>query len=165
MLKLEIGGIVKNKLGQFTKIVALKGGFVYFNGWHLKKDQAEKIEGTNGNSPVNERGFARAVGETLESDNAGAGTEVKATDAVKAYAAENAIDLTTVTGTGKDGAILKGDVKAAIEAREAEVAAMVDYTITEDTLDEFNAARADGMDEFKVGDVVKLSPEHPLLKK
>lgn len=165
MLKLKIGAIVQNKLKQFTKIVDLKNGFVYFNGWHLKREQAEKIEGVNGNSPVNERGFARAVGETLETDGADAGTEVKATDAVKAFAAENAIDLTTVTGTGAGGNILKKDVEAAIKAREAEVAAMVDYTITEDTLDEFNAARADGMDEFKVGDVVKLSPEHPLLKK
>lgn len=163
MLKLEIGGIVKNKIGQFTKIVDLKGGFVYFNGWHLKKDQAEKIEGTNGNSPMNERGFARAVGETLESDVQTNKVEIKATDAVKAYAAENGIDLATVTGTGAGGNILKGDVKAAIEAREAELAEMVDYTITEDTLEYFNASRAEGMDEFKVGDVVKLSPDHELL--
>lgn len=66
MLKLKVGDLVKNKLGQFTKVVALKSGFVYFNGWHLKKETAEKVEGTNGNSPVNERGFASAMGVDLE---------------------------------------------------------------------------------------------------
>jgi pyruvate/2-oxoglutarate dehydrogenase complex dihydrolipoamide acyltransferase (E2) component len=162
MLKLKVGEIVQNKLKQFTKIVALKSGFVYFNGWHLKKEQAEKTEGTNGNSPMNERGFARAVGQTLEADtaNAGAGTEVKATDAIKAFAAENGIDLATVTGTGAGGNILKKDVEAAIKAK----ADLVDFTVTEETVDELNAHLPDGAEPYKVGDVAKLSPDHELLK-
>lgn len=46
---------------------------------------------------------------------------------------------------------------------QAEIDAMVDYTITEETLEQFNAARAEGMEPFKVGDQVKLAPNHPLV--
>jgi len=42
--------------------------------------------------------------------------EPDATDAAKALAEENAIDLTAVIGTGKDGRITIGDVRALIEA-------------------------------------------------
>lgn len=68
MLKLKIGAVVKNKVGHFTKIVGLSNGFVYFNGWHLKKEMAEKVDGTNGTAPLNERGFARAIAQTLDTD-------------------------------------------------------------------------------------------------
>lgn len=163
MTKIEIGKVYKNHAGEFTKVTDYKNGFVYYNGWHFKKETAEETVGGNGAQIVNEYGFERALtgnGELTQETV----VDIKASDAVKAFATENAIDLATVVGTGAGGNIVKADVVAAIKAREAEVAAMVDYTITEETLDEFNAARADGMDEFKVGDVVKLSPEHPLLK-
>lgn len=40
-----------------------------------------------------------------------------ATEAAKELATENGIDLATITGTGKDGLIIKPDVEAAIEAK------------------------------------------------
>lgn len=40
--------------------------------------------------------------------------EIDATDEAKQLAANNGIDLATVTGTGKDGRILKSDVEALI---------------------------------------------------
>jgi len=43
--------------------------------------------------------------------------QVQASDVVKAYAAENNIDLATVTGTGANGNIIKKDVEAAIAAK------------------------------------------------
>lgn len=46
---------------------------------------------------------------------------------------------------------------------QAEIDSMVDYTITEETLEQFNASRAEGMEPFKVGDVVKLAKDHPIL--
>lgn len=46
---------------------------------------------------------------------------------------------------------------------KAEFDSMVDYTITEETLEQFNAARAEGMEPFKVGDAVKLAKDHPLV--
>lgn len=46
---------------------------------------------------------------------------------------------------------------------QEELDAMVDYTITEETLEEFNASLEEGMTPFKVGDVVKLAKDHPIL--
>lgn len=40
------------------------------------------------------------------------------TDDVKKLAEDNGIDVYSLTGTGKDGRILKGDVTAAIEAKK-----------------------------------------------
>lgn len=45
---------------------------------------------------------------------------IKASKKVKELAIQNDIDLTQVEGTGKDGAILKADVEAAIAARESD---------------------------------------------
>lgn len=42
--------------------------------------------------------------------------QVKASAAATKLAEENGIDLATITGTGKDGAISKPDVQAAIDA-------------------------------------------------
>lgn len=53
--------IVQNKHGHYTKIIAIKGGFVYFCGWHLKKEEAEKRQDSNGNQPINVVAFGRAV--------------------------------------------------------------------------------------------------------
>lgn len=129
MLKLEIGKVVQNKHGHYTKIIDLRNGFVYFNGWHLKEDEAKKRNDNNGNQPINETAFARAIGKEVkaaenngdDANNGGGNTdEVKASDAVKAFAAENDIDLATVTGTGANGNIVKKDVEAAIKARDEE---------------------------------------------
>ncbi len=43
--------------------------------------------------------------------------EIDATDAAKAFAEEQNIDLATVTGTGTEGRVTKDDVVAAVEAR------------------------------------------------
>jgi pyruvate/2-oxoglutarate dehydrogenase complex dihydrolipoamide acyltransferase (E2) component len=45
-------------------------------------------------------------------------TEPLASDAITAFAAEHNIDLSKITGTGKDGRIRKSDVEAIIEARD-----------------------------------------------
>ena len=50
-------------------------------------------------------------------------SEVKISAAVKKFAAENEIDPSQLTGTGKNGNVLKKDVQAAIDAREAAAAA------------------------------------------
>lgn len=39
-------------------------------------------------------------------------------DAIADFAAENNVDLSKVTGTGKDGRIRKSDVEAAIDAQD-----------------------------------------------
>ena len=42
--------------------------------------------------------------------------ELEVSDAARKLAEENSIDLTTIKGTGHNGAIIKADVEAAIEA-------------------------------------------------
>lgn len=45
-------------------------------------------------------------------------TELLISDAVAAFAEENGIDVTQVTGTGKEGRINKSDIEAAIKAQD-----------------------------------------------
>lgn len=45
---------------------------------------------------------------------------INATEAALALAEENGIDLKTITGSGKDGAITKPDVQAVVDALEAD---------------------------------------------
>ena len=159
---LEIGKVYESTQGSFTKVINLKAGFVYFNGWHLKKTAAEKKDTTNGATPINERGFLRAIGED---PNATKAVEApKLSDAVQKLVDDNGIDAATLVGTGKDGAVVVKDVKAAIAEREAAVDALVDFEVTEETLEELNKNLPDGADALKVGDTVKLDPEHELLK-
>lgn len=56
--------------------------------------------------------------ENSEGDDGG-GPKLNASEAAAKLAEENKIDLATVTGTGKDGAITKGDVQKAIDAAKA----------------------------------------------
>lgn len=46
--------------------------------------------------------------------------EPSVSEALAAFAAENDVDLATVTGTGKDGKIKKSDIEAVIAARVQE---------------------------------------------
>lgn len=48
------------------------------------------------------------------------GDEVKASEAARALAEEESIDLTEVEGTGADGQVTKPDVERAIQARDAD---------------------------------------------
>lgn len=129
MATIKKGAVVQNRHGHYTKVIDVKEGFVFFNGWHLKKAEAEKRDNNNGNQPINIVAFERAIGGKVEApkDTGNGGdedgddtTEVKASDAVKAFAAENDIDLSTVEGTGANGNIVKKDVEAAIKARDEE---------------------------------------------
>jgi len=171
--KLEVGKVYKNKYGQFTKVTDLKGGFVYFCGWHLKETEAAKRDTASGHQPLNVTAFGRLLDGKAAPAAAAATTngndvsnerlalleqacelyaqktgedarvsmwdgvsdeditarieeleamddaepQVQASDVVKAYAAENDIDLATVTGTGANGNIIKKDVEAAIAAK------------------------------------------------
>lgn len=133
-MKLKAGELVQNKYKQWTKIIAIKAGFVYFCGWHLKKTEAEKRDSAAGVQPLNETAFSRLLDgkvepvedaskvEKTDGDEGGDededGDEVQASDAVKAFAAEHDIDLTTIEGTGANGNIVKKDVEAAIKARD-----------------------------------------------
>jgi len=47
-----------------------------------------------------------------------AATDVDATQAALDHAAAEGIDISTIKGTGKDGKITKGDVEAAVAAKE-----------------------------------------------
>lgn len=58
-----------------------------------------------------------------------------------------------------------GGAKALTPAEQAEIDAMVDFTITKETLKEFNSNLPDGVAPFKVGEIVKLPADHSLLKK
>jgi 2-oxoglutarate dehydrogenase E2 component (dihydrolipoamide succinyltransferase) len=49
-------------------------------------------------------------------ENKVGGAEIDATDAARALAAENGIDLASVRGSGADGRITVGDVRAVLEA-------------------------------------------------
>lgn len=63
-----------------------------------------------------------AGAEVESTDPAGAGSDaptVDATDAAAKLAEAEKIDLSTVTGTGKDGRIVEGDVRKAIAERDA----------------------------------------------
>ena len=57
-----------------------------------------------------------AVSDGAESQSTPS-ADVDATDAAKAHAEENGIDLSTLTGSGKDGRVTKEDVEAAIQAK------------------------------------------------
>jgi hypothetical protein len=46
---------------------------------------------------------------------------------------------------------------------QAEIDAMVDFTVTEETLGELNANLPADKEPLKVGDVVKLAKDHPIL--
>lgn len=48
---------------------------------------------------------------------ADAGDDANATDAAAQLAADNNIDLASITGTGVDGRVTKADVQAAIDAK------------------------------------------------
>lgn len=66
---------------------------------------------------INKADFNPKIHEAFDGDESG--TEVKASKAVKEFAEENEVDLSQVTGTGKDGAITKKDVEKFIAARTA----------------------------------------------
>ena len=55
------GQIIQNRLGQFAKVIAIKGGFYYLTAWFSKKDQAEEAE--NRSAFVNGIGLARIMGD------------------------------------------------------------------------------------------------------
>lgn len=55
------GQIIQNRLGQFAKVIAIKGGFYYLTAWFSKKDQAQEAETRA--SFVNEIGLARITGD------------------------------------------------------------------------------------------------------
>lgn len=159
-MKLEIGKVVENRVGQFTKIINIKGSFVFFCGWHLRKTEAEKRKDANGTAPMNVRAFMRALGEEPEDAVSTTVEAPKLSDAVQKLVDDNGIDATTLVGTGANGAIIVKDVKAAIAERDA----MVDFEVTEETLEILNKNLPDGAEALAVGDIVKLDPEHELLK-
>lgn len=110
-IKLEVGKVYKNRIGQFTKVVRLDNDFVYSNGWHFKEEMAQVVEGTNGTHPVNEPGFLRALGECEE-----------------------------------------------VEAEPE----LVDYTVVEGDIEKLSPDVVEKND-IKVGDVLKLRPDHELI--
>jgi pyruvate/2-oxoglutarate dehydrogenase complex dihydrolipoamide acyltransferase (E2) component len=63
-------------------------------------------------------GRVRAAGTYLTRDMKPADTELLISDSVREYAQENGIDPETVTGTGKDGRVLKSDIQDAIQAKK-----------------------------------------------
>lgn len=65
----KVGQVVQNRLGQFAKIIAIKGGVIHFAGWFPKKDTASKAE--NATSFLNQWGLARAMGEADQITNPG----------------------------------------------------------------------------------------------
>ncbi len=62
-----------------------------------------------------------------------------------------------------EGSTTAPEVVTPTPEEQAEIDSMVDYTITEETLEQFNASRVEGMEPFKVGDVVKLAKDHPIV--
>ncbi len=64
-----------------------------------------------------------AVGETAGSAAAPAGKDVEDAPSAKKMMAEHAINRDAVTGTGKDGRVMKQDVQAALKAPKAEAPA------------------------------------------
>lgn len=85
----------------------------------------------NGHGPARWSGPGKKSVRALETHRAPEPVEVPnvsdvdATDAAKALAAEHHVDLSTITGTGADGRITKDDVTAAIES--AGVASLLEH--------------------------------------
>lgn len=90
--------------------------------------KVEFTYGKNGKTVLMQRRYAetlRKLGHGTYPDQGGQAplvkspkTELLISDAVAAFAEENGIDVTKVTGTGKDGRINKSDIEAAIKARD-----------------------------------------------
>lgn len=155
------GKIIKSSQGQYAKVISVKGNRYGISAWVRKEKMAE--EETAVNKFLNSFGMSQVLGKEEVGDAAFVpeGKEINATPGAVELAKSEKIELGDVQGTGKDGSITKGDVQALIKAR-AEVDQMVDYVITEETVDQFPPL-PDGT-ELKVGDTIKLSPGHELLK-
>jgi pyruvate/2-oxoglutarate dehydrogenase complex dihydrolipoamide acyltransferase (E2) component len=90
--------------GDVRKQIAFAGQLVPQEFEHLAK--AQDVSETPVAAPV------EALSETAESP----APTIDATDAAVALADANGIDLASITGTGKDGRVLEGDVKESLEA-------------------------------------------------
>lgn len=135
--EIVVGSLVVNSSGTFAKVLQIKHGVYVATRW--AEDVASLEKDIVGQVRFNESAI-KICGIKLASKGA---------------------KPSNSTETGAKGA----DVKTPTPEEQAEIDAMIDYTITEETLEQFNEARAEGMEPFKVGDVVKLAPEHPLLAK
>jgi hypothetical protein len=80
----------------------------------------------------------------------------------KAPETENVPPAPESTATG-DSTASGEESRPLTPEEQAEIDAMVDFTVTEETLGELNANLPADKEPLKVGDVVKLAKDHPIL--
>jgi pyruvate dehydrogenase E2 component (dihydrolipoamide acetyltransferase) len=111
-----VGGTVKELLAEEGDIVSVESVFITFE----TSDETEKVRGgikaTEARTPVRAAPTDRAPkGVSRDAETGGkVGRRVRATPSVRRLARELNVDLGLVEGSGKNGRVLEGDVRASV---------------------------------------------------